>query len=1195
MFRIFSTLLLLLAITAPALSDDAAVALKLGNKFYRDSLESMALEQYQRYISEVESSEELPDVYFRVAELQSRVDEISRSIDTYSETIRRYPSSPLVRKCYINRGDLFSKKEKFSEAAQDYLFVWRNFSGTTDSKTSLFKAARSLEQSGGSESEAIDKFQLFVTRFPSDKLTSEAIARAVSIAIATQKYSKAKEMIKKSTSTTGSWALELEFFSAQLVEVTVSADSAVALYQKLLTSESNFNSKNIAVSRYGSLLLSQDVVSSKDGELFFNLLRKDSVITVEKLTLLADIMMKSGKYKEAVNSYKKAVDISDGATAEVLYKLAKAYSLSGVPIEAVEVLESVVLLNDSSYSEKAQLKIADTYLKLSLFTTAVDAYRKFYSMSSGDKKDFALFRVGKIYREKLGAPDLALREFDNLLRWYPSSKYYGKVLWESGQIYETLGKLKTAADTYRYLSSLEQGTPLGDDARSRYDYLMEFRIVDSESAVVGLTELALLDSIDKIDKKIAISTLFKKSLKEYYKSVEIIDSLLLLESLADSLKANLLFKSGESWGAIYRKMTFEGSKKSSLYAKKVAIERYDSLISQNDSSEIGRKALFEKIRISDGTISEYEKFVLDYPATTVGFDAAFIVAMHYSKASRQAPQLIAKANEYYEIVLGAGTGSNNYSDALLALILGKIRTGDFESSATLIEKFLSEFPKKLGDEITLYLKGVLAFKSSDYKKSILSFRTLLNAYPVGSRAGEARFYLASSLLKTGSVEDALNNYSIYLTAFPTGKFTSSAVAGKANCLVRVGRVDEAKELLLSEIENGSADGDMLFQYALILEIKGEDYSAVKNYKLALAFPKFSGSYDASISAAKILFSLKEYGQAAKLYNDALKINSDNDKSLSLESHFLSSSILAGDFEKIKERYKEFRKTASQKDSELLNRVFFAEGLSYYRLKEFSKAKKRFSYILKNSSNSSFADNAAYYGALVYYDQGEYEKSLDALSSFINNYESSEFVSSAHFTVASLLYKNDKKAESAAEFEKAATHKSADRELKMRSYISAATVWQEVSGWDEAGRIYSLVYKEFKDRVDTTSFALKTGFVWFKGHHIKKALNYFEIAGADEKSADRAEIAYWTALCYSRLGKSKEALERFLRIPYLYGDSGKFGVTAEFEAARIYEKEGELSNALSLYRKIVRIEGANSPIGGDALERINALETVMEAE
>jgi tetratricopeptide (TPR) repeat protein len=97
-------------------------------------------------------------------------------------------------------------------------------------------------------------------------------------------------------------------------------------------------------------------------------------------------------------------------------------------------------------------------------------------------------------------------------------------------------------------------------------------------------------------------------------------------------------------------------------------------------------------------------------------------------------------------------------------------------------------------------------------------------------------------------------------------------------------------------------------------------------------------------------------------------------------------------------------------------------------------------------------------------------------------------------------------------------------------------------------------------------------------HLKKAI-------VNPKKEEEAEISYWLAACYAKQGDDQKAIAEYLKVPYLYTGGEKWGITSEFEAARLYEHLGEFNKAATLYRKIIRSDGDQGRFGRKALAQL----------
>ena len=92
--------------------------------------------------------------------------------------------------------------------------------------------------------------------------------------------------------------------------------------------------------------------------------------------------------------------------------------------------------------------------------------------------------------------------------------------------------------------------------------------------------------------------------------------------------------------------------------------------------------------------------------------------------------------------------------------------------------------------------------------------------------------------------------------------------------------------------------------------------------------------------------------------------------------------------------------------------------------------------------------------------------------------------------------------------------------------------------------------------------------------------------------DQAESQYWTAQCLANMEKRSEAIVEFLKIPVLY-NVGKWGITANFEAGRLFEAMGDIKNAKKQYMEIVKNDGKEGLFGQKAFEKLSRLEKETE--
>ena len=79
-----------------------------------------------------------------------------------------------------------------------------------------------------------------------------------------------------------------------------------------------------------------------------------------------------------------------------------------------------------------------------------------------------------------------------------------------------------------------------------------------------------------------------------------------------------------------------------------------------------------------------------------------------------------------------------------------------------------------------------------------------------------------------------------------------------------------------------------------------------------------------------------------------------------------------------------------------------------------------------------------------------------------------------------------------------------------------------------------------------------------------------------------------------MGEYRKAIQAYYKVSY-HGSQGlsMWITSADFQRARCHESLGEHATAMTIYERITRREGGQSPQGQIARERINALRRQLE--
>lgn len=1190
-------------------ADESNSVFKLGERFFNDSLYNLALEQYQKYLGLKRSYENDPVAYYKIAFCHDKMGNTREAAEGFEEYMRLFPSETNIMEAMYKAGTLRKELGDFREAYDWFFSVWSRFVGSTRARMSLFDAAECAEKDNNLE-RAIELYNLFFNKFPKNEKAKQASLSLVKLYIGRKEYAPAEEIIKKiekQWSGDKKFIVRVLYYKALLAKEMQKIELAEKRFQTMAGKDKyGFPEMEQAYKAYIDILIIQKKYKVAQG-IYDKLAQiyagKSKRITSSFLKAWADNARRAHLYKDAISLYQRTLDEYPGEihVYQIRYRLAECFVGTGDFSKAIESLRNIELHDTTGeYSYRAVLKTGDLYFKKELYPSAINAYRRYLQLPDRGDKDRIVYRIGKIYQEEYKRFGAALREFENLLKLYPASNYYQRTVFSIAQCEEALKEYGKAVRNYEYIVESGGDNELVERAHKRAEYIRSFLIKDSETAVYKLAEIMEKDQseVSKFERLFKTATIFEKYLKDYSKALEIYKEFDSIDPLPDSLKAKVKINKAHIYKKLYEKATFEKNPKMAEYSKEMSIKLYQEIISTFEKSSLADEAAYCSMMLTTPNIGEYESFITKYPNSKYLDDIFLNIAKHYEKRSHAVDKRFSrKAVEAYGEIVNRFPSSQYASQALIGLARNYLNLDEVDSTGKAVNVFAKRFPNSVYDAEVFYIRGILSGKNNDFKNAIDIFKQVLYKYPFSIFAERSRYELASAERKTGKIFEALNNYQLYLQNYSEGLFALQARYGIAKCLLQLDKREDAlvifDELIKEKLPEGIL-ADIHFELARIAESDNKIYDALNHYKIVLTDKSFPDKMKVHRQMGSLYFDNRIYDDASASFEKALLYANAQSDSVGILTRHITAVIMDGKGRKADKRIKKFKDRYGNKYRDKLAEIYYYEGTHFVVEKEYDKAINRFKYIVQKFEKSHRADDASYQVALSMYYQNKMDAALELFNKFPVEYPTSELVPLAFFKIGMIFHGQNEFIRAAEYFSKVIADKKVDSKTRFRAANNAAVAYQKTSSWYDAARLYNIVLTDYPDKIHTSSYHLKIGFCLLQASKIKEAFEHFNKANVNPRKEDKPEILYWLATCYSKLGDFSKAIAEYLKVPYLYAGVGisKWGVTAEFEAARLYERLGEYSKAITLYRKIVHSDGEQGRFGKKAHARIQRLSALV---
>jgi tetratricopeptide (TPR) repeat protein len=1203
--------LFILALTVlSSWAEETNASFKLGERFFGDSLYNLAIEQYQKHLALAPASEQQPLALYKLGLSYYRSANYPEAVRHFEDFVKRFPNSDSMMDALFFSAEARKQNHDYKEASEWYYLVWSRYGGSKQAQQALFEAANCALLDGNSE-RAVELYDTFLRRFPKESDAAEVCIALVKLSIEKKDFPAAQEVLAKAqgfANPSKQHAATLLYLQARLAHAMQNPQAALKAFESWHKQpDTPFENRLGGYEEYIALLVE---LQNYDKTLpLFEYLEKGYQKQGEPFPLQlrkkwAQSALFDKNYDVAVKQYEAILAQQPPGSSLIKIKeaLADAFIGKGDFSQAIEMLQAITR-EDSSQTliAHAFLKIGDLYYRKGLFLSAIPAYRRCLQYENGENNDAVQFRIASIYQNEFKRFSTALREYAILLERYPTSTLYPRALFASAECHEALQEYALAVSRYSHLLEIGASGTLSDSARQRIEYLQTFVIKDGDAAVSALAELLESETTERLSRArraYLLATIYQNHLKEYRRALSIYEDLYERGTeLPDSIKAELLYRMASNNDLLAKKATYEKNLETATHLGKNAVELFHQVVDKYGLTSWSDAAAYQLLLLNNPNIADYESFLTTYPQSRYRAQVLFAIAQHYEKhASTVDAQFSRKALEAY-VQLWSGYASGDLAESsLLGLCRNYFFVNKLDSAVVAAELFVKRFPQSLNRPEALYYSAMAERARNNPTQAAELLRTVLYQFPYSPFADEARFELGNVQLESGKLFEAADNLRSFLEMYGDGALTAAAQLALARCYSQMGESQKAalllQQLLKQEESLRPAIRSGLYkELALIAQQDGDINKALEFYKKVLADKDYAQRSSVYLQAAKLYFENRIYPDASLMYQSALSVAQSSADSLQGLKGAILSLIMSGSTREADKLMVLFKQLYPDRQNDAAE-IIYHEGLYLIIQKSFDKAIKRFEYIEVKYAKTPVVDDAVYQIALCNYFDGKREVAQKQFSTFTQAYPQSDYVPRALFKLGMVYHEQNDFARAAELFIAATTNKHIDAETRLRALHNAATDYQKASGWLDAAATYKKIIKLNPEQTPESSILLRTGFCLVQASRFEEALDYFKSANINPAAEDKPEIQYWLGSCYAKLGQHQKAITEYLKVPYLYAGIGKWGVTAEFEAARLYERVQEYERARSLYKKIVKSDGEHGEFGKSALEQLTRLDNLL---
>ncbi len=633
------------------------------------------------------------------------------------------------------------------------------------------------------------------------------------------------------------------------------------------------------------------------------------------------------------------------------------------------------------------------------------------------------------------------------------------------------------------------------------------------------------------------------------------------------------------------------------------------------------------LRSYQNVISRFADILAKFPRSRRKDQAYFYTAESYFYLDD-----FPKAVENYIKTTQFSTDANVILAAKISIGWCYFKLKDFENSKKFFDdaQAFSQEKNIPSDDIDLG-RASLWVEMTDYPKALEAYDHLITTFPDSTRVAEAYLGKANALYQLKNYPEATTYYQKVIDTFSQNPMSQEIVEkakfGLAWTYLKNNSTAQAIEIfqnIAGQTQNVSSKISALVQTGDTFQDINELEKALETYdKILRDSPdSFYADY-VQYRQGIALLKLNRF-EAAILSFQTLNKNFPNSKYLPDTTYYLGLTYFRkGDWAAAQEQLTQFAANLPA-NSEFAGDAQYILGLCLFNSQDFDGASKIFQKIIKNYPQETtlvsncemniakclyhlgdakeavkrfkiivykYPKTDAEMEALLwlgdfYLQSSDFNNTVSYYQQLIENFPSSERINVAHFGLGQAY--QEQGALDKAIYEYKLIGEAFDHELYTKAQLSIADILTRDIDPDVAIETYRKITASAPEF--SRDAQLKIAEAYKKNYEYENSLKAFDEALKSSQGASKitsAEVQFLIADTYETTKKFKEAVDAYLKIPYLYPQETPWAIKAYLRSARIFEKEDDWENAKSAYTKIISYKTDEAKFAQERLEWIGA--------
>jgi TolA-binding protein len=377
------------------------------------------------------------------------------------------------------------------------------------------------------------------------------------------------------------------------------------------------------------------------------------------------------------------------------------------------------------------------------------------------------------------------------------------------------------------------------------------------------------------------------------------------------------------------------------------------------------------------------------------------------------------------------------------------------------------------------------------------------------------------------------------------------------------------------------------QYQLglsLLKSSQYDSAVVAFQKLKAGFPDSKLVDDATYALGLAYFQRENYAASREVFSQFQR--EFKDSPLRAQATYLlgTSWFNQGKYAEAVEVFKDVVRLYGD-DQDLVQKAEYEIADCYYQMGNEKEAMTRFKALRTKYPDSSLTAEVMWWLGEYYFRHKDLVLARRYFSSLIQDYSKSPLVTDAYFALASIDVEEDKPREAIEKFKKVMALGKTD--LAGTAAISIADVYAKM---EQYGQALDALKETVARNANLAPFVYpKMGDIYRTQAQFDEALHWYRKALEIVPVRETSRMQFRIGEVLEQQQRYGQAIEEYLKVPYLFSETSELSVKAYLRVASLYEEQEKLKDAAAVYAKLA---GMNVDESKYARERIEWINNVM---